>query len=53
MQRSVVRDVVIDNDRSRSGIIGRVQEGSGGLILCYTQVLSVVEVGSLSVKDIV
>ena len=53
MQRSVVRDVVIDNDLSRSGIIGRVQEGSGGLILCYAQVLSVVEVGSLLAKDIV
>ena len=52
MQESVVRDVVMDSDRSRSGVIGRMQEGSGGLILCYAQVLSVVEVGSLLAKDI-
>ena len=53
MRQLVVRDVVIDSDRSGSGIIGRWQEGSGGLILCYAQVLSIVKVGSLSVKDIV
>ena len=50
MQRLVVQDAVIDGDRSGSEMIGRVQEGSGGLILCYTQVLSVVEVGSFVSK---
>ena len=44
------RDVVIDSDRSKSGIISRVQEGLVGLILCYAQVLSVVGVGSLFSK---
>ena len=48
---SVVRDVMLDSDQSRLEIIGWVQEGSGGLILCYAQVLSVVEVGSLLAKD--
>ena len=28
------------------GIIGPVQEGSGGLILCYAQALGVVRIGS-------
>ena len=41
---------MIDNDRSKLGIIGRMQEGSGGLILCYAQALGVVDVGSLSVE---
>ena len=47
---SVVQDVAIDSDRSRSGIIGQMQEGLGGLILCYAQVLSVGEVGSLVIE---
>ena len=41
----------MDSDQLRSGVIGQLQEGSGGLILCYTQVLSIVEVGSSLVKD--
>ena len=40
----------MDSDRSRLGVIDLVQEGSGGLILCYTQALGVVIVGSLSVE---
>ena len=40
----------MDNDRSGSEIIGRWQEGSGGLILCYAQALGVVDVRSLSVE---
>ena len=45
-------DIVINGDWSESEVIGQLQEGSGGLILCYAQVLSVVEVGSLLVMDI-
>jgi hypothetical protein len=50
VQWLVVQDVAMDSDQLRSGIIGRVQEGSGGLILCYAQALGVVDVGSLSVE---
>ena len=41
---------MMDSSRSRSGVIGLVQESLGGLILCYAQALGVVIVGSLSVE---
>ena len=50
MLRLVGQDVVIANDRSRSGSIGRCRRVQGGLILCYAQALGVVNVGSLSVE---
>ena len=40
----------MDDSRSRSGVIGPVQEGSGGLILCYAQALGVVVVRSLLIE---
>ena len=40
----------MDSSRSRLGVISPVQEGSGGLILCYAQALGIVVVGSLLVE---
>ena len=51
-EKGKVVTVVMDSSRSRSGVIGLMQEGLGGLILSYAQALGVVEVGSWSVKDI-
>jgi hypothetical protein len=48
--RLVGRDVAIASDRSRSESIGRCRRVQGGLILCYTQALGVVGVGSLLVE---
>ena len=48
--RLVGRDVVIANDWSQSESIGWCRRVQVGLILCYTQALGVVDVGSLSVE---
>ena len=50
LSRLVGLDVVIVNDQSQSESIGRCRRIQGGLILCYTQALGVVDVGSLSVE---
>ena len=50
VSRLVGLDIVIANDRSRSESIDWCRRVQGGLILCYTQALGVVGVGSLLVE---